>query len=108
MQILSTQLSLFFDDDDDRLRAYCAELFAAGHSRRAWALYNASRPWARLRRARFELAGHKCERCHREGVPLQLHHLSYENRFHENLDDVCALCRDCHAWMIGLEANDAA
>jgi len=50
--------------------------------------------WQNLRFRRFALADFKCEHC---GAPAQeLHHLHYDSYGFEELDDVRALCGDCH------------
>lgn len=45
-----------------------------------------------------------CEACHRR-VPrglLHVHHTTYDNVFHESLDDLALLCAGCHAKQHGL------
>ena len=53
--------------------------------------------WQRTRKAVLRRAGYRCERC-RRAVPLDVHHTSYDRFGHERLDDLRALCRDCHWW----------
>jgi 5-methylcytosine-specific restriction endonuclease McrA len=37
----------------------------------------------------------RCEECGREGLPLEMHHMTYENEW-EKPEDLEHLCRDCH------------
>ena len=95
------QLELCLWGSDDDMRKHCHALFLVGHARRAWGLYTASAAWAKLKRARLKIALGQCERC--DGVePLQLHHITYERRFYEDLGDVVAVCRCCHEVLSGL------
>ena len=57
----------------------------------------ASDVWQRTRKAVLRRAGYRCERCHR-AVPLDVHHTTYARFGHEEMDDLRALCRDCHWW----------
>jgi HNH endonuclease len=52
--------------------------------------------WQNLRHRRFELADNKCERCGSHERPLQAHHIDYERWGFEEIEDVRALCEDCH------------
>jgi hypothetical protein len=105
MAVYQLPLPLFFGDEgDDALRQYLTGLYASGQRKKALSLYSASRLWAKLRQERFMIAQWHCERCDATNVPLQLHHLTYENRFYETLEDVCALCAQCHEWMSGKDA----
>ena len=63
---------------------------------------NHSENWQRVREARMEFAGHRCEhhgwlsgRC-RVVAPLQCHHRHYRTLGHERLKDVVMLCADHH------------
>lgn len=40
-----------------------------------------------------------CQRCKREGVPLDVHHRNYEHLFYERPGDLVVLCRKCHERM---------
>jgi 5-methylcytosine-specific restriction endonuclease McrA len=57
----------------------------------------ASREWRQLRKLVFLRNRGYCERC-QEQTATQVHHLTYERLGHEDLDDLQALCDDCHAW----------
>ena len=69
--------------------------------RRLWYrdYYLQSRHWARFRAKAKRYYGNKCARCFRygiNGVTIDVHHLSYERLWHERLEDVQLLCRECH------------
>ena len=49
-----------------------------------------------LRVKKLLLDGERCELCG-STLSLQVHHKTYENLFHENLDDLQVLCVKCHA-----------
>ena len=68
--------------------------------REAWGRYVASREWAILKRRVFQRAEGRCEF---DGVRAgtQLHHLTYERRFHEELEDVMLVCLLCHLYLSG-------
>ena len=57
--------------------------------------YLRSPHWQTMRRKVLRRAGYECERCHRK-APLDVHHLTYARRGHENMSDLQALCRHCH------------
>ena len=52
--------------------------------------------WAELKRKVIKRRGKKCERCCKEGGPLDLHHLHYRTFGRERQKDVQLLCRPCH------------
>ena len=54
-----------------------------------------TRYWKNLRERVFKERGRKCERCNRTTY-LQVHHLTYERRGRERMEDLEILCRDCH------------
>lgn len=49
-------------------------------------------------------AGHRCQKCKIDGVPLHVHHLTYERRGYERDEDVIVLCENCHRKEHGLPA----
>jgi len=51
--------------------------------------------WQLLRSVAFRRADYRCERCKRR-TGLELHHLHYDSIGHEELEDIEALCTDCH------------
>ncbi len=66
-------------------------------SRMTWPKYK-NTPEGRSLCSRVILrAGNRCEMCNKGGVPLQIHHRSYDRYGQERIDDCRALCRDCHA-----------
>lgn len=62
--------------------------------------YLASREWSLLREQVRERSGNRCEHCF--VVPQQaVHHLTYARLGHEELDDLMAVCNECHEWLSG-------
>ena len=57
--------------------------------------YLRSPHWQALRKKILKRADYKCEKCRRH-VPLDVHHLTYARRGHEDMADLQALCRSCH------------
>jgi len=43
----------------------------------------------------FERAGGKCEKCGKSGM-IEVHHKTYDHLGDEPLEDLIALCHDCH------------
>ena len=62
--------------------------------------YLASREWALLREQVRERCGDGCEHCF-IGSYQETHHLTYERIGREELADLMAVCRDCHAFLSG-------
>lgn len=61
----------------------------------AYELYLQTREWKAKRNRKLIQAGNRCQLCgssHR----LEVHHLTYERRGYELLEDLVVLCRDCH------------
>lgn len=52
--------------------------------------------WRMIRIKTLERDGYKCVDCE-ETKNLHVHHLTYENEGHENLEDLVTLCRQCHS-----------
>jgi len=40
-------------------------------------------------------AGFRCQVCNSRGI-LNAHHRTYDRKYHEDYDDLIALCSDCH------------
>jgi hypothetical protein len=53
--------------------------------------------WQNLRHRKFVIVNFACELCSSTAKPLECHHLHYDTLGFEELADVQALCRDCHA-----------
>lgn len=62
-----------------------------------YARYLCSREWSELReRVRLRARG-ICERCHI--LPMDaVHHLTYARKYAERLEDLQAICNECHDW----------
>jgi hypothetical protein len=59
--------------------------------------YMNSPEWDRKRKLVLKDAGYKCQGCDAEGVPLQVHHLTYRNFMRERRGELIALCETpCH------------
>lgn len=55
--------------------------------------------WRKMKRRKMAQADWRCEECGVEvgnGVPLDVHHLTYERLGLELLSDLRVLCRGCH------------
>ena len=59
-------------------------------------IYLESEQFADLRKKVLRRDNNKCRACG-STENLQVHHLSYKNIYHEELDDLVCLCRNCHA-----------
>ncbi len=62
----------------------------------SYAEYLASPHWLETRAAAIARAGGRCALCPREGVPLEVHHRSYERLGEELPEDLTVLCGLCH------------
>ena len=59
--------------------------------------YMNSEEWDCKRKIVLKEARYKCQACDAEGVPLQVHHLTYRNFMHERRGELVALCeKSCH------------
>lgn len=52
--------------------------------------------WQERRKRHIKSAGFRCQVCNSSGVPLDVHHRTYERRGDEYYKDLLALCRNCH------------
>jgi len=59
-------------------------------------IYLKSWHWKHYRIRRLLKAGYVCEHCGRRRKPLQVHHLSYDDLWHEKMGDTMVLCVPCH------------
>jgi len=65
-----------------------------------YAAYLCSREWNVLREAVHKRAGGKCERC--KVLPIAaVHHLTYERKYREDMEDLQAICTPCHEFTHG-------
>jgi hypothetical protein len=62
-------------------------------------IYIQSEEWNRIRKLKIAQANYTCERCNKKNVRLEVHHLTYDNLGHENMEDLIAVCRKCHLEM---------
>src|SRR5262245_54590979 len=53
--------------------------------------------WQNVRHRLFVVAGWRCNRCKRQDRELQAHHPNYDTLGFEEIEDLEALCDDCHA-----------
>jgi len=51
--------------------------------------------WRKLRTRILASAKGRCQRCGTIAA-LQVHHTTYDNLGHEHVDDLIAVCRECH------------
>lgn len=59
--------------------------------------YLKTKHWEDARKYFYEIYGNKCCLCSKKDVELNLHHNNYENLWHETIEDVVVLCKDCHS-----------
>ena len=52
--------------------------------------------WEETRQAALQRSGGHCALCPREGVPLEVHHRTYERLGEELPEDLTVLCSICH------------
>lgn len=79
-----------------------------------YAEYLESPHWQKVRQQKLVSVNHRCERCgaYARRTPrgvlggLDVHHLTYERRGQEHLDDLEVLCFHCHAVEHGQPADD--
>jgi len=77
------------------------------NDREKYAAYLCSREWAEKREAVRERAGNRCERC--RVLPMDAcHHLTYERKYNERLEDLAAVCEMCHGFTHGKSEFDPA
>jgi hypothetical protein len=72
-----------------------------------YSAYLCSREWSVLKEAVKARSGGVCERC--ETNPMDhVHHLTYERKYAERLEDLQACCRQCHDFIHAKSDNDPA
>jgi len=70
-----------------------------------YAAYLCSREWCEKREAVRARAKDKCERCH--VLPMNAcHHLTYKRKYNEQLEDLQAICTQCHEFTHGKSVFD--
>ena len=73
--------------------------------REKYAAYLCSREWAVLKEAVHKRSNGRCERCMGFSIDA-VHHLSYERKYHEKLEDLQGNCKYCHSFTHGKSAFD--
>jgi 5-methylcytosine-specific restriction endonuclease McrA len=63
--------------------------------------------WRALRNRVLIQAGNRCQVCGPTDKPLDVHHNSYERYGDELLEDLVALCRECHEMYHGRRSEAA-
>lgn len=58
--------------------------------------YIQSTKWKELRRQILFRDSYECQCCRTTGVPLDVHHITYERLTNELPSDLISLCRPCH------------
>lgn len=70
-----------------------------------YSAYLCSREWSVLKEAVKARSGGVCERC--EASPMDhVHHLTYERKYAERLEDLQACCRQCHDFIHAKSDHD--
>ena len=58
--------------------------------------YINSSQWNTLRKHILKRDNYTCQSCRSQGIPLEVHHISYSNFMQEKDTDLISLCRECH------------
>lgn len=58
--------------------------------------YLRSSQWQDIRRVILRRDQYACCKCGNDGVPLEVHHITYIRLGHEHYSDLASLCRTCH------------
>jgi hypothetical protein len=75
--------------------------------REKYQAYLCSREWAVMKRSVHDRAGGYCERCELFEIDA-VHHLTYERKYNEDLEDLAGWCKHCHAFTHGKSDVDPA
>lgn len=67
--------------------------------------YLCSREWSVLTRKVRDRSGGRCERC-KVNKHESTHHLTYERKYKERLEDLLGICNDCHSFIHGKSDYD--
>jgi hypothetical protein len=82
---------------DDFMAKLPAESAKADQRRRMpYKEYLKSEEWAVVSRLARHRDGNRCQLCGTTDGPLDVHHLTYERRGFERLEDLITLCHVCH------------
>lgn len=94
--------------DEERRAEMCKQQARAAERRKMpFAEYSRTREWQALRNRVLLRARNKCELCGKR-VPLDVHHRTYDRYGDELVDDLIALCRECHARHHNVLPDEAA
>ena len=75
-----------------------AQSFEYNFLKKEKAKYFKSKEWNNTRKQVLTRDNNKCVLCH-NAIPyaiLDIHHITYKNLFHENIDELITLCQKCH------------
>jgi hypothetical protein len=75
------------------------------NDKKKYAAYLCSREWSVLKEQVRARSGGVCERC-RSNPMDACHHLTYENKYNESLEDLQAICTPCHEFTHGKSGYD--
>ncbi len=67
--------------------------------------YLASREWGAIKQQVYARSGGICERC-RHNPGESVHHLTYERKYREHIDDLRHVCTPCHEYEHGIRKDD--
>ncbi len=73
------------------------ELSPFGAGKEEYKRYLASEKWQELRRVKILEARGRCQLCYSPN-DLEVHHRTYDRKFHEDPSDLTVLCHNCHDW----------
>ena len=83
-------------EDQRRLDELRQQALLAEYRGRPYVERRRTKEWAILKRQVHLRDGYRCRLCGRDGVPLHVHHCTYENYAQERLEDLITLCAVCH------------
>ena len=58
--------------------------------------YLQSEQWKTIARKKREEADNRCQLCNNGSITLHVHHRTYDNIYHEKMNDLIVLCENCH------------
>jgi len=77
------------------------------NEREKYQRYLCSREWGELRQKVRDRCNGECERCHKHPMD-HVHHLTYIRKYNERLEDLQAICAECHEYVHGSSVVDPA